>query len=54
MQEDLRGEEPTLNAEAGATESAARHAGAHGYADEKLHAGTYLLYETNCPLYEGG
>jgi len=43
MQEDLRGEEPTLNAEAGATESAARHAGAHGYVDENLHAGMYIL-----------
>eukprot|EP00890_Picochlorum_soloecismus_P005673 jgi/Picsp_1/6106/NSC_03460-R1_---NA--- len=48
MQEDLRGEEPTLNAEAGATESAARHAGAHGYADEKLHAG-FITKQTGLP-----
>lgn len=39
MQEDLKGLEPTLNAEAGSTEEAAKHAGTHGYVDKELHAG---------------
>ena len=48
MQEDLRGEEPTLSAEAGLTEGSAKAAGAAGYADEKLHAG-FITKQTLCP-----
>ncbi len=51
MQEDLKGEEPTLNAEAGATAGAARVA--HGFVDEDLHAG-FIEKQTPLPPAEPG
>ena len=51
MQEDLKGLEPTLNAEAGLTADAARVA--HGYADEQLHAG-FISKQAPLPNAEPG
>lgn len=51
MQEDLKGVEPTLNAEAGLTADAARVA--HGYADDELHAG-FISKQAPLPHAEPG
>jgi len=52
MQEDLQGNEPTLSAEAGLTEGAAKAAGQHGFSDAKLHAG-FISKQTPLPTGEG-
>ena len=51
MEEDLKGVEPTLNAEAGATADAARVAG--GFVDDALHAG-FIDKQTPLPPAEPG